>query len=178
MKQIKFKKFIALLFSMIICASFCLAGNTVSAVWHDFDGPCTTIYFEPNTGINSKATLSITNWAEEELDTDLAAHTIAYRSDYDEYTLRIVTSVELNVTLSDYYTIYGTSDSTDEPVNGIIDAFADGRECLNYEDHYSIIFFDSTHQIHRTYRDYKVLQGWYTIEDEQQGPTISIGFTQ
>lgn len=180
MKKIKFKKVIALLLSMIICSSFCFAGNTASAVWYDFSGTYTSARFFPNSDDNhSEATLSITNWAEEEWDTDLAAHTIAYMDDYDErYTLEIVTYVQLGVTLSDY-SVDNTSDTTNDEIDGVIDAFADGRECLNYSDHYSIIFFSSNHEVYRTYMYYELVGSyWVTVEDAQDGPTINIGFTQ
>lgn len=180
MKKINIKKFTTLLLSVIICTSFCMAGNTVSAAWYDFSAPETCIWFE--NGKDSVATLYITDWAEqgdESIWTDLNAHTIAVVEDYGEYTIEIECYVDLTVTLSDLSMATSTSgyavgDGTDVTIN----AGADGNQCLNRSDFYSIAFFDSTHEIFRTYEDYVLLQGWHTIPDEQQGPTIIIGFTQ
>lgn len=181
MKKINFKKLTALLLSVIICTSFSMAGNTVSAAWYDFSAPETCIWFED--GKDSVATLYITDWADENdedsIDTDLEAHTIAVVEDYGEYTIKIECYVDLTVTLSDLglpISTYGyaVGDGTDVT----IDAMADGNDCLNYSDFYSIAFFDSTHEIYRTYEDYVPLQGWQLVEDEKQGPTIIIGFTQ
>lgn len=133
MKKSKFKRITSFVLSVIICSSFCFAGNTVYAEWHEFLGNHVVVYFyDRNSNVDNDS------YAEAYMDhpggtedlTDLEATTAAHctyygiNTDYVYYEAYVSLAVSLDDNTNDsdcatattvytepfaYATVYGSN---------------------------------------------------------------------
>lgn len=168
-----FKRIISFVMAMIIFASFFCYNTGATTIGYEFVGPTMLRYFSDTSAF---AYVSITDWAEEENTTDLVAKTHANVEDYNDSNnfLDAIAYVELVVWLEDY------SESRvgdivwvgpDEPE---FEAFVRGTECLNYDDHYSIVDFESSHKVELYFHIYDMDSKRYVEYTENDGPVIEI----
>lgn len=168
-----FKRIMAFMMAMIIFASFFCYNIGATTVSYEFIGPTTIKYF---SGTSAHAYVRITDWAQEDNYTDLIAATYAFAEDYYERDLYYQTVVyaELTVYLSDGSEEY-TYDSVGSRSNEVdIEACARGNDCLNSDDHYSIVDFESRHEVEIQYRGYDEEFDEYLEYTEMDGPAIEI----
>ena len=57
---------------------------------------------------------------------------------------------------------------------GTSDAFVHGRECLNYDDHYSIVDFESTHKVDIRFYVFDAYGNIVDTDEANDGPIIEI----
>lgn len=171
------KRIISFVMAMIILTSFfCYnvgASNNPSYARYEFTGNFFTASFSDT---NAFAFVRISNWAEEENTTDLRASTYAHIGDYeDRYNLYdVVTYVDLVVWLEDGSESRISDVGYVDPDVGTSDAFVHGRECLNYDDHYSIVDFESTHKVDIRFYVFDAYGNIVDIDEANDGPIIEI----
>ncbi len=167
-----FKRIISFMMAMIIFASFFCYNIGATTVSYEFIGPTTIKNFSDTSAY---AYVRITDWAQEDNYTDLIATTYAFAEDYYERDLYYQTVVHaaLTVYLSDGSEEY-TYDSVGSRSNEVdIEAYAWGSNCLNSDDHYSIVDFESRHEVEIQFRMYNYYDE-YVYYSEYDGPTIEI----
>ena len=171
-----FKRIVSFVMAMVIFASFfCYNVGAVSErrVRYERSNRVVLEYFS-NT--SAYAVVRIRNWAEVDNSTDLVACTYAHLDDYNHLDnfYGIISWVNLEVWLEDgsrYQTdTFGETDYD----GGTVDALANGSNCLNNDDHYSIEAFRTHHEVIIEYRYYDSF-GNYISEYENDGPVIKIG---
>jgi hypothetical protein len=168
-----FKRIVSFMMAMIIFASFfCYNIGAISTryVLYEYGDTFAREFFS-NT--SAYAFVSIRNWAEEENTTDLRASTYANIEDYENLYDAVV-YVDLTVWLED-----GSYSNVDDigymdPEEVTVDALVRGTECLNYDDHYSIADFSSTHKVQVFIYQYDSLGDYDEIIVEYDGPIINI----
>ncbi len=172
-KMKNFKRIISFVMAMVIFASFFCYNVGAAYIGYEFVGPSMIKYF---SGTSAFAYVRITDWAEEENTTDLIATTYAFEEDYyerDDYYQTVVHAA-LTVYLSDGSENY-THDSVGSRSNEVdIEAYAWGSNCLNEDDHYSIVDFESSHRVEIQYWGYNDYDGNYVYYSENEGPIIEI----
>lgn len=168
----KIKRTFTFILAVITCMTFCCVNSGAESYRYcGFTGPSVIEYF---SSTSAYAYAYITDWAEDENSTDLYATTYAFIEDYDykDGFDDLAVSVTLTVRLSDgdsCYHSYGYEDLSSG--DSELDAVAFGNDCLNSVDHYSIINFDSEHEVkyYIISEDDDEPVGW--VND---GPVISI----
>lgn len=172
------KRIISFVMAMIILTSFfCYnvgASNNPDYARYEFSGTYTLASFSDTRAF---ALVRIHDWAEESNTTDLKAYTSAQEEDYvDRFGfIKVVTYVALTVWLEDgseNYTM-GAPAYVDYE-SGEAQAVAYGSDCLNYDDHYSIVDFESSHRVDLHVLTYNEDVSDYDNEVDQDGPIIEI----
>jgi hypothetical protein len=172
-----FKRIISFVMAMIIFASFlCYNISAVNSNYARYEFTGTNLR-KPFSDTHAFAFVSIRDWAEVENTTDLRAITSAQCNDYaDLYEFYdVVVYAKLTVWLEDGSENYvgGVPVFADYGVN-IVQATAYGSDCLNYDDHYSIDDFESTHivEVRCLELDYDTDEYYVCIIND--GPVIEI----
>lgn len=172
------KRIISFVMSMIILASFfCYnvgASNNPRYARYEFSGTYTLASFSDTWAY---ALVRIHDWAEETNTTDLKAYTLAQEEDYVDIFgfIEVVTYAGLTVYLedgSDHYTSTGPAYVDGE--SGEAQAIAYGSDCLNYDDHYSIVDFESTHEVGIRLYVFDAYGNIIDIDEVHDGPIIEI----
>lgn len=172
-----FKRIISFIMAMIIFASFfCYsigASGNPNYAFYDFSGNFVHARFSDTTAY---AFVRIRDWAEEENTTDLLATTYANSEDYDDLINfhEAVAYVNLVVWLED-----GSENRVSDvgyvyPDEVTIDAYVSGTECLNYDDHYSIEDFSSSHEVVIIFHEHSSYNPGVVVYTENDGPIIKI----
>lgn len=173
-----FKRIISFVMAMIILTSFfCYnvgASNNPSYERYEFSGTYTLASFSDTWAY---ALVRIHDWAEETNTTDLKAYTLAQEEDYVDIIgfIKVVTYAGLTVYLedgSDYYTSGGPADVDYE--SGEAQAIAYGSDCLNYDDHYSIVDFESSHEVVISLYVFDAYGDIVGYDEVNDGPIIEI----
>ena len=168
------KRVISFMMAMVIFASFFChkigAVTNPSYAFYDYSGNFVQAFFSDTSAY---ALVTIRNWAEEENTTDLRASTYANIEDYANLYDAVV-YVDLTVWLEDgsYSNVDDIGYMDSEEVT--VDALVRGTECLNYDDHYSIADFSSTHKVQVFLYQYDALGDYNEIIVEYDGPIIKI----
>lgn len=172
------KRIISFVMAMIILTSFfCYnvgASNNPSYERYEFSGTYTLASFSDTWAY---ALVRIHDWAEETNTTDLKAYTLAQKEDYVDIIgfNEVVTYADLTVYLEDgseYCTSSGPAYVDYE--SGEAQAIAYGSDCLNYDDHYSIVDFESTHEVVIYYQVFDSYLDSYVEDTDNDGPIIEI----
>ena len=172
-----FKRIMAFMMAMIIFASFfCYntgAANNPNYAHYEYTGNYVRAFF---SGTSAYAFARITDWAEEDNTTDLRASTYAHINDYIDlnYFYDVVVSASLWVYLEDDSENYVEAIGYVEPDEGTVDALVHGRNCLNYDDHYSIEDFTSGHEVKIYFRIFDEYGDELYEYSENDGPYIEI----
>ena len=173
-----FKRIVSFVMAMVIFASFfcynAAAVTTHSYRRYTYSGNFVRAFFSDT---RAYAYVRITNWAEETNSTDLKAITTACEEDYEDiYGFAWVTVyADLTVWLED-----GSEACTQDESSYVDDesrevqAIARGSNCLNYDDHYSIVDFESTHIVKINMYVFDIYGNVIGIDTECDGPVIEI----
>lgn len=169
-----FKRIMAFMMAMIIFASFFCYNIGATIAGYLFTGTNMRKYFSDT---RAYAFVHISDWAEAENTTDLVAVTFACEEDYvDRYGfIALEVFAGLSVWLEDgslYYTSAQPGHIEEESRQA--QAIAYGSDCLNYDDHYSIVDFESGHIVKLYFFTYDDDSEEYDMWIEYDGPTIEI----
>ncbi len=159
--------------AMIIFASFFCYNIGATTIHYEFTGTSMLKHFSNTSAF---AYVYITDWAKKENTTDLIATTYAFEENYYErdYYYQTVVHAALTVYLSDGSEDY-TYDSVGSRSNEVdIEAYVHGNNCLNSDDHYSIVDFESRHEVEIQFRMYDYYDDKYVYFTENDGPAIEI----
>ena len=168
-----FKSIVSFVRAMVIFASFLCYNISATTVGYEFIGPAMLKYFPYSSAY---AYVRITDWADVENTTDLIATTYAFEEDYyerDDYYQTVVHAA-LTVYLDDgseYYTYDSVGTRSNEAE---VEAYAWGADCLNEDDHYGIVDFESSHRVEIQYWGYSEHYSDYVYYSENEGPIIEI----
>ena len=173
-----FKRIVSFVMAMVIFASF-FCYNVGAVTTHNYrrytySGNFVRAFFSDT---RAYAFVRITNWAEETNSTDLRAITVAWEEDYEDiYGFAWVTVyADLTVWLED-----GSEACTQDESSYVDDesrevqAIARGSNCLNYDDHYGIVDFESSHEVVITLQVFDSYLDSYRDYTENDGPVIEI----
>lgn len=170
------KRIISFVMAMVIFASFfCYNVGAIDIVYvlYPRNNAFVREYFSDT---EAYAAVVIRDWAEEENTTDLRASTYAHVDDYVDmpYFYDARAYVTLRVRLADGSQRETSVSNFSEPDGGTVDALARGAECLNYEDHYSIVGFASLHEVVLYFQTYDSFADSYRDYIDYDGPVIKI----
>lgn len=172
----KLKRIVSFVMAMVIFASFfCYNAGAVATIYVLYEYGDTFAH-ERFSDTSAYAFASIRDWAEEENTTDLRASTYAHVEDYEylDNFYDAETYVELIVWLEDGSEVCIFDRGYVEPDGGTIDAFVRGKDCLNDENHYSIVNFDSWHEVIVYFRYYTINYDDFNDFAKNDGPIIEI----
>ena len=168
------KRIISFMMAMVIFASFFGYNVGATTAGYLFTG---TNMRQPFSDTCAYAHVHISNWAEVENTTDLMAITFACEEDYVDLYGFIALEVFADLTVwledgSDYHT--GGEPARIEEESRQALAVAYGSDCLNYDDHYSIVDFESSHIVKLYFFAYDDDSDEYDMWINYDGPTIEI----
>ena len=165
-----FKRVVSFVMAMVIFASFfCYNVGAVTYpnyAFYLYSGNFVQPYFSDT---NAYAWVGIRNWAEETNTTDLRASTYAHVDDYVDIPcfFDATTYVQLIVLLEDGTQRIVFDNGNIDPDGGTIDALVRGRDCLNQDNHSSIVAFETWHEVEIFFRipDAQNDYGYYSEYD-------------